>query len=875
MSKFILCIISTFLVAILSLSSVQAARVALVVKNSTTLSSEHEKKINNVLLSMGFDVIPIDKNSAIDYSQFDLIVIAGRPGNVYSYEHLDSFVADLPVNDYPTVAIDSSYLDDWGWILPGGISTLSSTLKQRVKIVDDSTSITKGYSIGDIVEVHILAGRTIVDIVKGKYKLKPIASLPTNEDNAIIAVAESGTKLYNNKTTKARVVFFGITYPIYWSDDAINLFKNAVNWTLSDSDNDGIYDFRDNCPFTFNPDQKDTDGDKKGDVCDNCPFTFNPDQADMDSDGLGDLCDDDIDGDGIPNYLDNCPLKFNPDQKDKDSNGIGDVCDVLPYQVFLDVDNDGINETAINANNITDDGFEIYRDPNSNSNALAIDGDFDGMTDWLIDMIPYGTYDKYWDPDDEILTRVNRTDYDYYIDTNNDNVTDIIYNSKYRAFIAKLDVDSDSNLEIALDTDFDGCYEDYKDLDSSSQLLDRVDGDKDKKNDFIISLKDNITKPAKYWDPDSKISTDIVEKDVDNDNDLEFVIDVNGDGKFERVYDKGILYDLPDIVTYSISTIPSSPTEGDNIEIIATIKNLGCYNANNFLVEFKLDRISLVNKTISLSYGSSIELRFNWTAQVGTHTIEIISDPQNTIVESNEENNLKSISLVVSSRFPVAPVRDPSPDVIVLIPSGNASFRDFPVKVELEVGSNASISGRFGNNLNYDLYNVTFNLEGEGLKPEWYSIYPKEYRKIAENESKSIVIEFYIPEDAEIYTYTLTLKAEADSIHGKKTYSHGFVLMFKEKVETTTTTTFLPTTTTIKEEKTSPLTGFYAFFKENSTLLVIVIVVIILIIIWKVFKIRIEFVGKKGHYVYGKGWITIQRFKFLSVSSLKNLLTKW
>jgi hypothetical protein len=35
-----------------------------------------------------------------------------------------------------------------------------------------------------------------------------------------------------------------------------------------DKDNDGVPDFRDNCPATYNPDQKDGDNNGKGDVCD-------------------------------------------------------------------------------------------------------------------------------------------------------------------------------------------------------------------------------------------------------------------------------------------------------------------------------------------------------------------------------------------------------------------------------------------------------------------------------------------------------------------------------------------------------------------------------------------------------------------------------
>ncbi|HNR99062.1 MAG TPA: lamin tail domain-containing protein [Planctomycetota bacterium] len=60
-------------------------------------------------------------------------------------------------------------------------------------------------------------------------------------------------------------------------------------WT--DSDNDGIPDALDNCPYVPNPDQADQDGDGVGDACDNCPTVPNADQRDRDRDGIGDACD--------------------------------------------------------------------------------------------------------------------------------------------------------------------------------------------------------------------------------------------------------------------------------------------------------------------------------------------------------------------------------------------------------------------------------------------------------------------------------------------------------------------------------------------------------------------------------------------------------
>lgn len=58
-----------------------------------------------------------------------------------------------------------------------------------------------------------------------------------------------------------------------------------------DTDEDGVFDFDDNCINTPNEDQADTDEDGIGDVCDNCPEVANPSQADSDGDGIGDPCD--------------------------------------------------------------------------------------------------------------------------------------------------------------------------------------------------------------------------------------------------------------------------------------------------------------------------------------------------------------------------------------------------------------------------------------------------------------------------------------------------------------------------------------------------------------------------------------------------------
>lgn len=150
--------------------------------------------------------------------------------------------------------------------------------------------------------------------------------------------------------------------------------------TLPDADNDGVYDFDDNCVDVSNPDQSDKDYDGLGDACDvlnnldgdedgvpnandNCVNIANPAQSDMDNDGIGDACDSiddtDTDNDTVPDVIDNCINDENTGQLDTDNDGLGDVCD-------NDADGDGIYNADDNCPQI------------SNANQRDSDGDTKG-----------------------------------------------------------------------------------------------------------------------------------------------------------------------------------------------------------------------------------------------------------------------------------------------------------------------------------------------------------------------------------------------------------------------------------------------------------------------------------------------------------------
>ncbi len=66
--------------------------------------------------------------------------------------------------------------------------------------------------------------------------------------------------------------------------------SDAVAFTTTVEDEDGVGRACDLCPYALDPMQVDTDEDGVGDACDNCPTVPNEAQTDTDGDGTGDAC---------------------------------------------------------------------------------------------------------------------------------------------------------------------------------------------------------------------------------------------------------------------------------------------------------------------------------------------------------------------------------------------------------------------------------------------------------------------------------------------------------------------------------------------------------------------------------------------------------
>lgn len=108
----------------------------------------------------------------------------------------------------------------------------------------------------------------------------------------------------------------------------------------------------------------------------------------------------------------------------------GGTCDFRS----IDVEPDQSLEHAYDYNNDSSDGFESYVDPDGSSEAVkSIDGDQDGKIDHFVDIDGNNLPEKYWDPDDIILSNISIIDVDYdgtyewVYDSNGDHKNDRYY----------------------------------------------------------------------------------------------------------------------------------------------------------------------------------------------------------------------------------------------------------------------------------------------------------------------------------------------------------------------------------------------------------------------------------------------------------------
>ncbi len=98
--------------------------------------------------------------------------------------------------------------------------------------------------------------------------------------------------------------------------------------------------------------------------------------------------------------------------------------------------------------------------------------------------------------------------------------------------------------------------------------------------------------------------------------------------------------DSPDLIVEQISLSPAEPELGDTVTITIQVKNQGQAGAASSQVTCYVDAAIIGTNSIdALGPGLMTTTSFQWTAELGTHTIRALSDSAGLVSESDENNN--------------------------------------------------------------------------------------------------------------------------------------------------------------------------------------------------------------------------------------------
>ncbi len=103
---------------------------------------------------------------------------------------------------------------------------------------------------------------------------------------------------------------------------------------------------------------------------------------------------------------------------------------------------------------------------------------------------------------------------------------------------------------------------------------------------------------------------------------------------------------IPDLIIEGITSSPSHPSIADNVIFTVTVKNQGSGRASNSRVAYYIDDTLLTSGYLNpIGPNATANETFNWTAQAGTHIIKAVADYYDWITESDETNNMMTVTL--------------------------------------------------------------------------------------------------------------------------------------------------------------------------------------------------------------------------------------
>lgn len=104
----------------------------------------------------------------------------------------------------------------------------------------------------------------------------------------------------------------------------------------------------------------------------------------------------------------------------------------------------------------------------------------------------------------------------------------------------------------------------------------------------------------------------------------------------------------PDLEIVDLTFAPAQPDEGDTVRVTAKVRNNGAPIKGNFVVAFYVDDRLIYNEPSplpNLGTGEEMEVSQHFTFTPNSSQLRAVADPGNQIVESNKDNNTRTVSL--------------------------------------------------------------------------------------------------------------------------------------------------------------------------------------------------------------------------------------
>lgn len=118
------------------------------------------------------------------------------------------------------------------------------------------------------------------------------------------------------------------------------------------------------------------------------------------------------------------------------------------------------------------------------------------------------------------------------------------------------------------------------------------------------------------------------------------------------------VYSLPDLAVSSLTTDKSTYEAGDTVTVIAIAANLGYTPVTSTTMKLEISGVGTQSKAVSslAANGGTRTVTFTFTAPTALNnqiiTLKATVDPDNTVAESNENNNTRTATLTVNALRP-------------------------------------------------------------------------------------------------------------------------------------------------------------------------------------------------------------------------------